>query len=172
MRIKHALCKKRRACFCVRSKSRRAVSGSRVCSRLRLHRGAEKRTESHRCKRFRWSGIQPLSIFGLFTSRKFSSPCTGEPRNAPKAIGVNAITGRGYNPSVFLLLRSKNPAPLAQGSREACANAVAGCGYGRLFAVKGKKPQHNTWQKLLWYAKKRCLCGTAFVELYNADYDI
>ena len=33
-------------------------------------------------------------------------------------IDGNAITGRGYNPSVFLPRRGKKPAPLTQGSRE------------------------------------------------------
>ena len=39
--------------------------------------------------------------------------------------GRNDITGRGYNPSVFLLQRSKKPAPLAQGSRGSPAIAAA-----------------------------------------------
>ena len=42
---------------------------------------------------------------------------------------VNALPCRLYNPSVFLLLRSKNPAPLAQGSRETHRKPSAGTPY-------------------------------------------
>ncbi len=101
------------------AKAGRLYRKAGCASRLPLRRGAEKRTESHRCKRFRWSGIQPLSHGVFILNRRAGSPYTGEPRNAPKAIGVNAFAGRGYNPSVtaFLFLIAV-PAPLTQGSRE------------------------------------------------------
>ena len=49
----------------------------------------------------------------------------GAGRNLRRKLGVNAITGRGYNPSVFLLQRSKNPALLTQGSRGSLSIAMA-----------------------------------------------
>ena len=53
-----------------------------------LHRGAER----HGVNAFPGRGIQPLSLFGLETSRKSSSPCTGEPRMCAEA---RAAKGEG-----------------------------------------------------------------------------
>ena len=55
-----------------------------------MYRGAEKLGVNA----IPYQGIQPLSLFGLFTSRKSSSPCTGEPRNAPETLGARFAQGR------------------------------------------------------------------------------
>ena len=43
-------------------------------------------------KRFTLSPIQPLSLFAP-SEQKSSSPCTGEPRNAPQTLGGNPVQG-------------------------------------------------------------------------------
>ena len=77
-------------------------------------------------KRFTLSPIQPLSLFAP-SEQKSSSPCTGEPRNAPQTLGGNPVQGsrkarrKRYILSGDTTPQSKPtvlPAPLAQGSRE------------------------------------------------------
>ena len=77
-------------------------------------------------KRFTLSPIQPLSLFAP-SEQKSSSPCTGEPRNAPQTLGGNPVQGsrkarrKRYILSGDTTPQSKPtvlPAPLAQGSRD------------------------------------------------------
>ncbi len=53
--------------------------------------------------------------------KKIFRPAQGSRETLRKPSARTLYLVRGYNPSVFLLLRSKNPAPLAQGSRERTA---------------------------------------------------